>query len=121
MFLILLFDLVWLIFNWRYDTTERLKVSAIVNLLTALIAFVCFLIFTALLDMNFQVAEEVALVPVCLVSILWIVESVSDTPIFIRLLQSAIPKPIKTETAPAPIGSAAPAGTSTEVDNNGPL
>jgi len=119
--LILLFDLVWLLFNWRYDTAERLKVSAIVNVLTALVSFVCFLTCAALLDMNFQVAEEVALVPICLASILWIVESVSDTPIFTRILQSVIPKPIKIVTAPAPASTVAPASPESEAENNGSI
>lgn len=121
MFLILLFDLVWLLFNWRYDTAETLKVSTIVNVLTALASFMLFLTCADLLDMNFQIAEETALLPVSLVSIIGIVESVSDTPIFTKLLQSAIPKPMKTVTAPAPASTIGPTGSTTEVEHNGPL
>jgi hypothetical protein len=121
MFLILLFDLVWLLFNWRYDTAEILKVSAIVNLLTVLVSFMLFLTCADLFDMNFQIAEETALLPVFLTSILGIVESVSDTPIFTKLLQATIPKPIKTVTAPAPANTVEPAGPATEVEHNGSL
>ena len=110
MFLILLFDLVWLLFNWRYDTAERLKVLAIVNTLTALVSFVVFLTWSALLDANFQIAEEVALVPVVLVSVLGISENVSAAPIFTRILESAIPRQVKPTIAPAPVDSVGPAG-----------
>ena len=109
LFLILLFDLVWLMFNWRYDTTETLKVSAIVNLLTAVTSFLCFLCCADLFDINFQISEETAVIPVFLVSIVWIVETISDTTIFTRMLQSLIPMPIKTTTAPAPANPVAPA------------
>lgn len=103
MFLILLYDLLWLIFNWRYDTTERLKVLAIVNTLTALIGFLVFLAFADLFDANFQVAEEAALIPAILVSVLGISDGVSETSFFAKILESAIPKQVKPTVAPAPV------------------
>jgi len=108
MFLILLFDFIWLLFNWRNDTTETLKVWTIVNILTAFVSFLCFITLAKMFDVNVQVAEEIALVPVGLVSMLDITENVSAKPIFVKLLQSVIPKQIK-PVAGAPVDSAGPA------------
>lgn len=108
MFLILLFDLVWLGCNAPYDTAETLKIWAIINTLTALISFLVFVTSADMFDLNFQVAEEIALVPVGLISLLDITENVSDTPIFVKLLHSVLPRQIKPTAVPA----ASPAASS---------
>jgi hypothetical protein len=103
MLLILLYDLLWLIFNWRYDTTERLKVLAVVNTLTALVSLLAFFAFADVLDTNFQVAEEAALIPAMVVAILSISDTISETSFFTKALESAIPKQVKPAIAPAPV------------------
>ena len=101
--MLLLFDLLWLIFNKSNDTAETIKVWTIVNSLTALISSLCFLFSAKVFDLNVQVAEEMALVPVGLASILGLTENVSGIPVFVKLLQSVIPKQIKPlAEAPAP-------------------
>lgn len=116
MFLILLFDLVWLLFNVRNDTTETIKIWTVVNLLTALVAFACFITSARLFDLDAQSAEEISLIPVGLVSILDLTENVSGRPIFIRMLQLLMPKPISPRaTAPA---SSAPAGAAGDPPGN---
>jgi hypothetical protein len=109
MFILLLFDFLWLMFNRRNDTFETIKVWTIVNSLTALISFACFLASAKVFDMNVQVAEEIALVPVAVASVLGLTENVSGIPVFVKLLQSVIPKQIK-PVAVAPAPAAEPAG-----------
>jgi hypothetical protein len=53
------------------------------------------------------------MVPVILASFLGLTDNVSGTPIFTRLLQSAMPKQIRPTMAPAPVDSTGPAGPET--------
>jgi hypothetical protein len=109
MFMLLLFDLLWLLFNTRNDTAETIKVWTIVNSLTAISSALCFVFAAKVFDLNVQVAEEMALVPVGMASVLGLTENVSGIPVFVKLLQSVIPKQIK-PVAVAPVPAAEPAG-----------
>jgi hypothetical protein len=117
MFIILMFDFLWLIFNSRNDTAETIKVWSIVNTLTALVSFACFLACAKVFDVNVQVAEEIALIPVGLASILGLTENVSGIPVFVKLLQAVIPKQVK-PVASAPVPAVEPAGPEGEGRNN---
>lgn len=108
MFILLLFDFLWLVFNTRNDTFETIKVWTIVNSLTALISFACFLASAKVFDVDVQVAEELALVPVGVVSVLGLTENVSGIPVFVKLLQSVMPRQIK-PVADAPVVAVEPA------------
>ena len=113
MFIILLFDFLWLTFNIGNDTAETIKVWTIVNSLTALISFACFVAAAKVFDVNVQVAEEMALVPVGIASVLGLTENVSGISVFVKLLQSVMPKQIKTVAAapvPAPATAIEDAG-----------
>jgi hypothetical protein len=111
MFMILLFDFLWLLFNMGNDTAETIKVWTIVNSLTALVSFASFIASAKIFDLNVQVAEEIALIPVAMASVLGLTENVSGIPVFVKLLQSVMPKQIKpVADAPVPAPAAEIAG-----------
>jgi hypothetical protein len=113
MFFILLFDFLWLIFNMRNDTAQTIKVWTIVNSLTALLSFAFFVASAKIFDIDVQVSEEIALVPVGIASLLGLTENVSGIPVFVKLLQSVMPKQIK-PVADAPAASVEPAAPDAE-------
>ena len=118
MFMILLFDILWLLFNAGNDTAQTIKVWTILNSLTALISFACFVAAAKVFDVNVQVAEEIALTPVGLASVLGLTENVSGIPVFVKLLQSVMPKQIK-PVAAAPAAAPATAGEPTGPEAGG--
>jgi hypothetical protein len=108
LFIILLFDLLWFVFNMRNDTAQTIKVWTIVNSLTALVSYACFIAAAKIFDIDVQVSEEIALVPVGIASLLGLTENVSGIPVFVKLLQAVMPKQIK-PVADAPVAAVAPA------------
>jgi len=89
--IILLYDLVWLVLNWKNDTFPLIKLWATLNTITVIFSAVCYFLVWLYyvlqgLQFNSIYAEMIALVPVFLVSVLDIAELIIGKPVIRHFL-----------------------------------
>ena len=90
MWVVLLFDLVWLVFNSGYDTNKRIRLWTVVNMLTFVLSALVFLVAKAITD-DPQIAEEASMVPVGMIAVSELVGMVSERAIFVEWIRSLLP------------------------------